>query len=82
LRQFDLKGRLFRYPCSFLIYSPAFDAMPPAAREYVYGRLVEVVTGKETGKGFDRLTPAQREGIREILCETKPEFAAFWKRTL
>jgi hypothetical protein len=81
LRQFDLKDRLFRYPCSFLIYSPAFDAMPSAGREYVYGRLVEVVTGKETGKGFDRLTPAQREGIREIMCETKPEFAAFWKRT-
>lgn len=82
LRQFDLKNRLFRYPCSFLIYSPAFDAMPPAAREYVYGRLVEVVTGKDAGKGFDRLTATQREGIREILCETKPEFAACWKRTL
>lgn len=80
LRRFDLKYRLFRYPCSFLIHTPAFDSLPLPAKEYVYQRLVEVITGKETSKGFDRLTPAQRQGIREILCETKPEFAAFWKQ--
>ncbi|MSU34294.1 MAG: hypothetical protein EXS36_04140 [Pedosphaera sp.] len=28
LRDFDLKKRLFRYPCSFLIHSEAFDALP------------------------------------------------------
>lgn len=81
LRQFDLQKRLFRYPCSFLIYTPAFDALPLPAREYVYRRIVEVVTSKDTGKGFDRLTPEQKQGIREILCDTKPEFAAFWKRS-
>ena len=30
LRQFDLTRRMFRYPCSYLIYSEAFDAMPIA----------------------------------------------------
>ena len=30
LRDFDLKTRLFRYPCSYLIYSKAFDALPAA----------------------------------------------------
>ena len=33
LRDLDLKTRLFRYPCSFLIYSDAFTALPPAARD-------------------------------------------------
>jgi hypothetical protein len=80
LRQFDLKYRLFRYPCSFLIYSSAFDALPRAAKEYVYGRLVNVISGKETGEEFHRLTPAQRKGIGEILRETKPQFDAFWER--
>ena len=28
LRQFDLKRRLFRHPCSYLIHSDAFDALP------------------------------------------------------
>ena len=27
LREFDLKTRLFRYPLSYLIYSPAFDGL-------------------------------------------------------
>lgn len=80
LRQFDLKYRLFRYPCSFLIYSSAFDALPRPAKDYVYKRLIQVLDGKETGEGFDRLTPAQRQGIVEILRETKPEFETFWKQ--
>jgi hypothetical protein len=79
LRQFDLTTRLFRYPCSYLIYSDAFDAMPREAREYVYRRILEVLSGKENGKGFDRVTPAQRQAIGEILRDTKPEFAAFAK---
>jgi hypothetical protein len=32
LREFDLRHRLFRYPCSYMIYTEAFDAMPAAAR--------------------------------------------------
>ena len=28
LRDFDLTTRLFKYPCSFLIYSPQFDGLP------------------------------------------------------
>jgi hypothetical protein len=79
LRQFDLTTRLFRYPCSYLIYTSAFDDLPRPAKEYVYRRIVDVVSGKETGKGFDRLTAAQRQTIGEILRETKPDFATFWK---
>ena len=28
LRDFDLRTRIFKYPCSYLIYSEAFDAIP------------------------------------------------------
>jgi hypothetical protein len=28
LRQLDLEKRLMRYPCSYMIYSPAFDGLP------------------------------------------------------
>ncbi len=35
LRQFDLKTRLFRYPCSHLIYSRAFDDLPAEVRAVV-----------------------------------------------
>ncbi len=36
LRDFDLRRRLFKYPCSYMIYTPAFDALPSAAKDAVY----------------------------------------------
>lgn len=76
LRDLDLTRRLFRYPCSYLVYSPEFDAMPPLAKQYVYRRLREILTGKDTSTDFATLTPADRQAILAILTETKPDFAA------
>ena len=73
LRDFDLKTRLFRYPCSPLIYSEAFDRLPAAVRTEVLARLREVLTGKDNSKTFEHLTEADRRAIREILEETKPD---------
>jgi hypothetical protein len=36
LRDFDLNTRIFKYPCSYLIYSAAFDALPEAAKGFVF----------------------------------------------
>ena len=78
LRDFDLQTRLFRYPCSFLIYSEAFDAMPQPMLDAVYSRLVEIlaVAPKSTGEEspFAHLSESDRNAIREILTETKPAF--------
>ena len=76
LRDLDLKKRLFRYPCSYLVYSEAFAGLPPLAKEYVYRRLREVLTGQDTTPAFAHLSPADRQAIREILEATKPEFDA------
>jgi hypothetical protein len=43
LRDFDLHTRLFKYPCSYLIYSADFDVLPSPAKEYVYRRLFAAV---------------------------------------
>lgn len=80
LRQFDLKQRLFRYPCSYLIYSEAFDALPAEAKEYVYRRLEEVLTASEPPKEYAHLSSTDREAILQILRDTKPEFAAYLNR--
>ncbi|MCC2668901.1 MAG: hypothetical protein K0Q72_1372, partial [Armatimonadetes bacterium] len=77
LRQFDLKDRLFRFPCSYLVYSEAFDALPAEARAYVFRRLEEVLGGKDASKEFTHLNEPQRQAIRQILVGTKPQFAAW-----
>jgi hypothetical protein len=28
-----------RYPCSYMIYSPAFEALPVDAKKSIYGRM-------------------------------------------
>lgn len=79
LRDFDLKTRLFKYPCSFLIYSAAFDGLPPALKEKIYRRLWEVLTGQDTRREFVKLSASDRRAILEILIATKPDLPEYWK---
>lgn len=79
LRDLDLRTRLFKYPCSYLIYSGSFDALPPAVKDYVLRRLYDVLTGKETGDDFAGLSAADRKAILEILRETKPDLPRYWR---
>jgi len=79
LRTFDLQTRLFRYPCSYLIYSEAFDNLPPEARDYLYRRLWEVLSGKDTSAPFARLNAEDRKAIRQILLATKTGLPEYWR---
>jgi hypothetical protein len=78
LRAFDLKRRLFAYPCSYIIYSEAFDALPAAVKDYVLRRLWEVLSGQDTSKAFAHLSAADRQAILEILRETKPNLPDYF----
>jgi hypothetical protein len=76
LRDFDLARRLFRYPLSYVIYSPAFDALPNDAKSLFYRRLHDVLSGADTSEDFAHLSAADRAAIDEILRDTKPDFSA------
>jgi hypothetical protein len=80
LRDFDLRTRIFRYPCSYLIYSEAFDAIPAPAKEYIYRRLFEVLSGREQGPEFASLSGEDRRAVLEILAATKPGVPDEWKQ--
>ena len=72
LKQLDMKTRMFKYPCSFLIYSESFDALPKEVLTYVNRRINEVLSGEDKSSDFSHLSAADRKAIREILMETKP----------
>ena len=82
LRELDLRTRMFKYPCSYLIYSEAFDALPQAAKEKIYARLYEILSGKDQSEAFTRVTGEQRGQILEILRETKKDLPAYWHEEL
>jgi hypothetical protein len=79
LRQLDLERRLMRYPCSYLIYSDAFDSLPDAARTAVYQRMWQILSGKEKGSKYTRLPAAERRAIVEILRDTKPGLPDYFR---
>jgi hypothetical protein len=75
LRDFDLTSRLFKYPCSYLIYSRAFDELPPPMKSYVAVRLKDILEGGG-GDSVSHLSADDRQSILEILRETKPDLWA------
>jgi hypothetical protein len=80
LRDFDLKTRLFRHPCSYLIYSPSFDALPAELKDRVYRRLWDVLNGRAVeGGDYSHLKRSTRRAILEILLETKQGLPGYWK---
>ncbi len=72
LQDLDLSRRLFKYPCSYLIYSRAFDALPGELMRYIKQRFEHILTGEDTSEKFSRLSASDRQAILEILRETKP----------
>ena len=70
LRELDLKTRLQKYPLSYMIYSPQFQALPEAPKNLVMGRINDVVSGKIAGAKYAHFTPPVRAAIREILQAT------------
>ena len=80
LYELDLNRRLMKDPCSYLIYSPAFDAVPPSARDPIYKRLWEVLSGQEQDERYRAaLSLADRQAIVEILRDTKPDLPAYFR---
>jgi hypothetical protein len=71
LRDLDLQRRVFRYPCSYMIYTPAFDGMPQMAKDAVYTRLWQVLSGREAQARYKGLTLQDRQAIVSILRATK-----------
>ena len=79
LRQLDLKRRLMRYPCSYMIYTEAFDNLPEEVRDAIFHRMWRILSGQEAGKKYARLSLSDREAVVEILRETKHGLPVYFK---
>jgi len=79
LRQLDLDHRLMKYPCSYMIYSDAFAALPDTAKNLVYRRLWQVLSGQDKNARYASLSAVDRQAILEILRETKKDLPASFR---
>ena len=78
LRDLDLTTRLFKYPCSYLIYSNAFDGLPVESRDYVWQRLYDILSGTDQTEKFAHLSKDDRQAILEILRDTKADLPDYY----
>lgn len=72
LHALDLQRRLFAYPLSYTIDSPAFDALPVEVRALVVRELAAALSGASRGGGTARMSAEDRRTVLEILRATKP----------
>src|SRR5580765_361464 len=80
LYELDLNRRLMKYPCSYLIYSPAFDALPPLVKSPIYRRLWNVLSGQESDARYaSALSRADRQAVVEILIGTRRDLPAYFQ---
>jgi hypothetical protein len=71
-----LDDRLFEHPMSFLVYTDAWDALPPIVTDRAYALIHAILTGTDD-PDFPLLDAERRGAILEILRQTKLDFAAF-----
>ncbi len=77
LHALDLTTRLMRYPLSYTVGSPAFEALPDDLRAAVYRGLARVLAGGDPSARYAHLTAPDRRAIVEILAGTMPEARPF-----
>jgi len=79
LRQLRLSDRLMEYPCSYMIYTNAFDGLPSMAKDAIYRRLWEVLSGAAPDARYRHLSRSDRQAIVEIVEDTKADLPAYFR---
>jgi hypothetical protein len=80
LRDLDLETRLLKYPCSYMVYSDAFESLPSGAKTAVYERMWTILSGRERADRYSHLTPSDRRAVLAILRDTKKDLPAVFGR--
>lgn len=68
LREFDLKTRVFRFPCSHLIQSSYYQKLPAKLRDAAKQRMIDAITGIRPIAGQHMLTQEEQTAILKFLA--------------
>jgi hypothetical protein len=74
LADFHLGQKLFKNRCSYMIYSPVFDSLPPRVSSAIVARLRKILEAQEDIEGYEYLGKTERDRIVSILKETWPRY--------
>jgi hypothetical protein len=77
LKDLDLKTRLFKHRCSFMLYTDTWEHAPKELKDRVYYRMAEAL--RDAQPSMSHLATEERRVIREILKETLHDLPAWWR---
>ena len=78
LKDFDLKTRMFRHRCSYMIYSSVFKGLPVEMKNRVYTRLQKALSVAQPDAEYAYLPEGEKAAIRRILKATLSDLPADW----
>ena len=79
LRDFDLQSRIFRFRCSYMIYSASFSGLPASLKQRVFVELDRALSPKLDLPEYSYLPDEEKLSIRKILKETLTSLPKGWE---
>ena len=79
LKDFDLKNGIFKYRCSYMLYTESWQRLPAILRERVYYKMAEGLREQAPNPAYAHLAADEKRAIRSILRETLPGLPAWWR---
>ncbi len=82
LKDLQLLNRLFKYRCSYMVYSITFSNLIPQLKQTVLTNLWAVLQGNDSKQRYSYLGETERRHIAKILVETLPGAPAEWQKAI
>ena len=79
LKDLYLQGRLFRFRCSYLIYSTAFRGLPDTLKLRVLDRLRTELQSTDPNGRYAYIPGEERQQIFSLLRQTHPDARERWE---
>jgi hypothetical protein len=73
-----LTSRLFRFRCSYLVETDQFKNLPETARDAIFERMWQILSGQERDRRYQTLTLEERGAIVDILRGTRTDLPAYF----
>lgn len=79
LKDFDLGSHIFKYRCSYMLYTDSWQKLPAQLKERVYFKMAEGLREQNPNPAYAHLPAGEKRAIRAILKETLPGLPAWWR---
>lgn len=78
LKDFDMKTRIFKHRCSFMLYTDTWKHAPRELKDRVYYHMAGYLRDQPDAQ-HAHIPPAERLAIRSILKETMTDLPSWWR---